>query len=301
MVTAEDAKKTRVAPALEEHPADPIVESIVLATAGGEAGDGAMRWVTHRAKMHRLNVSVLTVAEIGAFGAELSQSALAAERTAAERTAKEIARKAPSAQVGWRVDVGDARKKLAAASAKEDMIVVGSNRVGALAAVLGATFSMKLVEAAQCPAIVVPKSWRPGHGPVVVELQGDAQDDAPLHFAVHEARVLHRPLRVVHAWNLPVNVETRPFVDEARRTQAAVLEDAVSTLRAQNPDLAIEGVLAEEFPSPALTREASGAELLVVGSHGRTARDRYFVGSVSREILSRPPCPVAVVRPRRSA
>ena len=301
MVTAEDAKKTRVAPALEEHPADPIVESIVLATAGGEAGDGAMRWVTHRAKMHRLNVSVLTVAEIGAFGAELSQSALAAERTAAERTAKEIARKAPSAQVGWRVDVGDARKKLAAASAKEDMIVVGSNRVGALAAVLGATFSMKLVEAAQCPAIVVPKSWRPGRGPVVVGLQGDAQDDAPLHFAVHEARVLHRPLRVVHAWNLPVNVETRPFVDEARRTQAAVLEDAVATLRAENPDLAIEGVLAEEFPSPALTREASGAELLVVGSHGRTARDRYFVGSVSREVLSRPPCPVAVVRPRRSA
>jgi nucleotide-binding universal stress UspA family protein len=301
MVTAEDAKKTRAAPALEEHPADPIVESIVLGTAGGEAGDGAMRWVTHRAKMHRLNVSVLTVAEIGAFGAELSQSALAAERAAAERTAKEIARKAPSAQVSWRVDVGDARKKLAAASAREDMIVVGSNRVGALAAVLGATFSMKLVEAAQCPAIVVPKSWRPGRGPVVVGLQGDAQDDAPLHFAVHEARVLHRPLRVVHAWNLPVSVETGPFVDEARRTQDSVLKDVVATLRAENPDLAIEGVLAEEFPSPALTREASGAELLVVGSHGRTARDRYFVGSVSREVLSRPPCPVAVVRPRRLA
>ena len=137
MVTAEDAKKTPVAPALEEHPADPIVESIVLATAGGEAGDGAMRWVTHRGKMHRLNVLVLTVAEIGAFGAELSQSALAAEHMAAERTAKEIARKAPSAEVDWRVDVGDARKKLAAASAKKDMIVVGSNRVGPLAAYWG--------------------------------------------------------------------------------------------------------------------------------------------------------------------
>jgi nucleotide-binding universal stress UspA family protein len=301
MVTAEDAKKTRAAPALEEHPADPIVESIVLATAGGEAGDGAMRWVTHRGKMHRLNVLVLTVAEIGAFGAELSQSALAAERVAAERTAKEIARKAPSAEVDWRVDVGDARKKLAAASANEDMIVVGSNRVGPLAAVLGATFSMKLVEAAQCPAIVVPKAWKPGRGPVVVGIQGDAQDEAPLHFAVHEARVLHRPLRVVHAWNLPVNVETGPYVDDARGAQAVVMEAGLAKLRAENPDLEIEGVLSEDYPSPALTREASGAELLVVGSHGRTAMDRYFVGSVSREVLSRPPCPVAVVRPRRSA
>jgi hypothetical protein len=106
MFTTENANSAHVAPALEEHPADPIVESIVLATAGGGAGDGAMRWVTHRGKMHRLNVLVLTVAETGGFGADLSERALAAERTAAERTAEEIARKAPSAEVDWRVDIG---------------------------------------------------------------------------------------------------------------------------------------------------------------------------------------------------
>ena len=53
---------------------------------------------------------------------------------------------------------------------------------------LGATFSIKLVEAAQCPAIVVPKAWKPGRGPVVVGIKGDTQDEAPFQFAVHEAR-----------------------------------------------------------------------------------------------------------------
>ena len=207
---------------------------------------------------------------------------------------------APSTEVDWRVDVGDARERLAAASAKEDMIVVGSNRAGTLAAVLGATFSMKLVEAAECPAIVVPKAWKPGHGPVVVGIQGDAQDEAPLRFAVHEARVLHRPLRVIHAWDLPTNVESAPFAEEARGTERSVLQTEIAKLRAENLDLEIEGVLAGEYPSSALIREASGAETLVVGSHGRTAMDRFFVGSVSREVLSLPPCPVAVVRPRRS-
>jgi nucleotide-binding universal stress UspA family protein len=301
MFTTENANSAHVAPALEEHPADPIVESIVLATAGGRAGDGAMRWVTHRGKMHRLNVLVLTVAETGGFGAELSERALAAERTAAERTADEIARKAPSAEVDWRVDIGDARERLAAASAQEDMAVVGSNRAGSLEGMLGATFSIKLAEAVECPAIVVPKDWKPGRGPVVVGIQGDTQDEAPLQFAVHEARVLHRSLRVIHAWNLPITAEAEPLAEDARGTHRSVMQTAVSRLQAANPDLEIEGVLAEEYPSSALTRGASGAELLVVGTHGRKAIDRFFVGSVSREILSRPPCPVAVVRPGRPA
>jgi nucleotide-binding universal stress UspA family protein len=287
--------------ALEEHSADPIVESIVLATDGGEAGDGAMRWITHRGKMHRLNVLVLTVAESGELDAVPSEVTLAVARAVAERTAQEIARKAPSAQVGWRVDIGDARERLAAASAQDGMMVVGSNRAWPLAAVLGATFSMTLVEAAECPAIVVPKSWKPGRGPVVVGIQGEAQDEALLRFAVHEARVLHRPLRVIHAWNLPVNLGPGPRAEGVHGTQRAVMQAALAKLRVENPGLEVEGVLAEEYPSSALTRAANGAELLVVGSHGRTAVDRFFVGSVSREVLSRPPCPVAVVRPRRSA
>ena len=86
MSTARNVNDTRVAPALEEHSADPIVESIVLATDGGEAGDGAMRWVIHRAKMHRLNVLVLTVAETAGFGAQLSGSMVEAERAAVKRT-----------------------------------------------------------------------------------------------------------------------------------------------------------------------------------------------------------------------
>jgi nucleotide-binding universal stress UspA family protein len=178
---------------------------------------------------------------------------------------------------------------------------VGSNRAGPLAAVLGATFSMTLVEAAECPAIVVPKSWKPGRGHVVVGIQGEAQDEALLRFAVHEARVLHRPLRVIHAWNLPVNVGPGSRAEGVHGTQRAVMQAALAKLRVENPGLEVEGVLAEEYPSSALTRAANGAELLVVGSHGRTAVDRFFVGSVSREVLSRPPCPVAVVRPRRSA
>ena len=44
--------------------------------------------------------------------------------------------------------------------------------------------------------------------------------------------------------------------------------------------------------------EAERADMLVVGSHGRGAVGRLFLGSVSEHVVRNAPCPVLVVRPR---
>jgi universal stress protein A len=50
-------------------------------------------------------------------------------------------------------------------------------------------------------------------------------------------------------------------------------------------------------PGPAIARRAAelGAELLVVGSHGRGGLERWLFGSTSDDILRRASCPVVVV------
>jgi nucleotide-binding universal stress UspA family protein len=49
-------------------------------------------------------------------------------------------------------------------------------------------------------------------------------------------------------------------------------------------------------PAAALVDESRGAELVVVGSHGRDGLGGILRGSVSHSLLHHAHCPVAVVR-----
>ncbi len=47
--------------------------------------------------------------------------------------------------------------------------------------------------------------------------------------------------------------------------------------------------------------EEIGADVIVVGSHGRGAIERLLLGSVSEQVVRHAPCPVLVVRPKPDA
>lgn len=46
--------------------------------------------------------------------------------------------------------------------------------------------------------------------------------------------------------------------------------------------------------------EAERVDMVLVGSHGRGAVGRFFIGSVSEHVVRHAPCPVLVVRPREA-
>ncbi len=46
--------------------------------------------------------------------------------------------------------------------------------------------------------------------------------------------------------------------------------------------------------------EAEHVDMVLVGSHGRGAVGRFFLGSVSEHVVRNAPCPVLVVRPREA-
>jgi len=60
------------------------------------------------------------------------------------------------------------------------------------------------------------------------------------------------------------------------------------------------GLLLQGQTVPALLKEAEklGADLIIVGSHGRSGLQKFLFGSVSQEILPKAPCPVLVIPPK---
>jgi nucleotide-binding universal stress UspA family protein len=92
---------------------------------------------------------------------------------------------------------------------------------------------------------------------------------------------------------------TEPISGQVNEAHALALE-ATERLQADFPDW---NVCAEAYSgSPAATVLAKAdqwkPDLIVVGSHGRTAAGRFFLGSVSHKIVSEARCSVRVVRSR---
>ena len=76
------------------------------------------------------------------------------------------------------------------------------------------------------------------------------------------------------------------------------IENAAKILRKKNPTLTITTVVIEGSPKSVILEEAEkfGADLIIVGSHGAGAVERFLLGSVSHAVSLHAKCSVEIVR-----
>ncbi|GAA0986286.1 hypothetical protein GCM10009555_063380 [Acrocarpospora macrocephala] len=120
-------------------------------------------------------------------------------------------------------------------------------------------------------------------------------DDHVLEFACREASMRSLRLVVAQAWQYPVGasslIQPGPLGEE-------VLGPVTEKWRTKYPEVEITHLL-EEGPVPdVLTRLSATATLLVVGA-ARSPGPLGRIGSVTRPVLHRATCPIAVVRGTR--
>jgi nucleotide-binding universal stress UspA family protein len=299
MSTTTGTIRERPAPLSDRH-----AERVVLATDGGLAGLSAMRWIADRAATHALEVTALDVVDVPERpGWDTGRPHWAADR-AVNQVTDYLHSAAASVVCTASVVAGDPLTRITAAAEDADLLVLGTNRVG-MSRHLVASFSTKVAQAASCPTVVVPRGWERSGGPVVLGVEGDGSDDGALDFAAHEAEVLGRELVLVHAWQLTgtpppgyaAEIDRKAAEAAAGGRLSAVLDRAV----ARYPHLRVAPLLEHDAPVAALVRAEQGASLIVVGSHGLSRIDRDLSDSVSRGVLERPSCPVAIVTPDRVA
>ena len=123
--------------------------------------------------------------------------------------------------------------------------------------------------------------------------------------AVKTAKQAHASLSIVHvlAPFLPVGPDqyvgpdTWEEIDEQARKWATKHLTALAA-KAKSGGVRATTALIDGTPAREITRFAKKkhADLLIIGTHGRTGLARLFLGSVASQIVATAPCPVMTVR-----
>ena len=145
--------------------------------------------------------------------------------------------------------------------------------------------------------------------PIIVGVDGSDASMEALRWAVEEARLRAARLVAVHAWSfvppqpigdpgmLAVPAGDLPGqLDAERHAREGVLGEAEAEALSAAPGIELEQKLVEGDAAEALVAESEYADLLVVGSHGRSGLRAALLGSVSRHVTAHAACPVVVVK-----
>ena len=143
-----------------------------------------------------------------------------------------------------------------------------------------------------------------GRAIVVGVAASSADTDRALDWAAAEAGRRGVPLRLVHSMGgLLARMVSSPDLARATLTAAAqdVLDQAAARVAVVAPDVHVDTVVDLDASAPtSLLAAAADAEMLVLGSHDRTALGDVLVSSATPEIVKRAAGPVVVVRPHAS-
>jgi nucleotide-binding universal stress UspA family protein len=141
------------------------------------------------------------------------------------------------------------------------------------------------------------------HYGIIVGIDGSPESDAAVNWAAHDAAIRGLPLTLVHVENPAAPTWSQaPILEESPEQQEAdgrsLLANASTIARdaiADTAQIHIDGELLSSATVPTLVDQSKDAELIVVGSRGRGALSRSFLGSVSSGLIRHAHCPVALI------
>jgi nucleotide-binding universal stress UspA family protein len=130
----------------------------------------------------------------------------------------------------------------------------------------------------------------------VVGMDGSPHSAAALRWALAEAAEHSGEVTAVLAWQPPfLSVPGAAQIDELEEAYKSYL---VSTVRqvAPSPAVPLTTLVAQGDPIESLILAAKGADVLVLGTRGRSRFAGLMLGSVSQACAAASPCPVVLVR-----
>lgn len=191
----------------------------------------------------------------------------------------------------------DPRDALVEEATTADLLVLGASESTALKTLLVDSVPRTAARRSSCPLVVVRGRQAHPLRRVVVGVDGSNPADAAIDWACRRANRDQAELVVVHAWHQPASIRNRSSRDATRTDAGAILDQAVDRCHALGA-VAVHRELVEGTPATILVEASRRADLLVVGSRGRSRLTTTFLGSVATAVSGQAQCPVVILPPR---
>ena len=185
-----------------------------------------------------------------------------------------------------------------AAAGSRDLIVLGSSGHNLLENLLVGSVTRRVIGFTSKDILVVPPKAAVGWDKILIATDGSAHSRQAAGRAVELARLYGSELLVVSVQDFPAAI--RGVAPEERLELLKICEGHVAEVvkRAEALEVKVQGFILEGVAYTAiadLAREQQ-ANLIVMGSHGRTGLTRLLMGRVTERVIGHAPCPVLVVK-----
>jgi nucleotide-binding universal stress UspA family protein len=289
---------------------------VVVAVDGSPASRNAVRWAANTANKRgiplRLASSYTMPQFLYAEGMVPPQELfddLQSETMEKIDEARAVAHEvAPDIKIGHTIAEGSPIDMLLDMAHDVTMIVMGSRGLGGLSGMVMGSVSAAVVSHASCPVVVVREDNQldeaTKYGPVVIGVDGSDVSAKATEIAFAEADARGAELVAVHTWmDMQVQASLAGLSaaqqqwEVVEREQIDMLTERLAPMTEKYPNVEVRKVITRDRPVRALVENSEGAQLLVVGSHGRGGFKGMLLGSTSRALLQSAPCPMMVVRP----
>ena len=176
-----------------------------------------------------------------------------------------------------------------AAEIGADLIVLGRRGTRGLARSMVGHATAYVAGHAHCNVLVVPRGSGIWSKRILLATDGSPHSGSAGEAALSVAKQCGLPMTIVSATN-------RSHSEERKAEAKAAVDSKVAKM--QEAGIQSNGILTEGRPDDVVVEAAAkeGADLIVVGSHGRTGLMKLVLGSVSERIIGQAQCPVLVGR-----
>lgn len=179
-----------------------------------------------------------------------------------------------------------------------DLIIMGRRGQRRLARALVGSVTARVIGYSRRDVLVVPKNAAVGWRKILVATDGSKYSNAAVAKAMDFAKSYGGELQVVSIVDVPSEfyAEAPKVVEDMARKAKSFVEE----VRKQSEEFNIKTstFTAEGEAYEVITRLAKDekADVIFLGSHGRTGLKRLLMGSVAERTIGHSPCPVLVVK-----